>query len=231
MRFFSFKQDATDKKSVIHYFKWVLLVGLMVCLTLMLFVYWQVSLSGKVVEGDTAELTTTQVVAKVGALMRLPDEQPVVIKVSNADTLRAEQPFYAGVENGDYILLYGASKQAMVYSLKQNRLLNVGPIEVNNSKPKLSSLSQIKIEVRNGSTARGAAATVANELAEKGYTVIGSGDAANKQYKRYVLVVVNQNLVEEAKTLSGQWSNAEVVSELPVNEKPTEADILVIIGQ
>lgn len=71
-------------------------------------------------------------VSKIGDLMVLPDEpQPVFAVVTDAEKLRAEQPFYAAVQNGDILLVLPSSRKAIIYSPKTDKIVNAGPFIVN----------------------------------------------------------------------------------------------------
>jgi cell division protein FtsN len=76
-----------------------------------------------------AQVKTT--VEKVGKLMVLPSgEEPTVAIVNNAENLKKEQPFYANVENGDYLVVYPKAAKAIIYRESSNVLVNVGPLQV-----------------------------------------------------------------------------------------------------
>lgn len=71
-------------------------------------------------------------VGKIGDLMVLPDEpQPVFAVVTDAEKLRAEQPFYAAVQNGDILLVLPSTRKAIIYSPSADKIVNAGPFIVN----------------------------------------------------------------------------------------------------
>ncbi len=76
---------------------------------------------------------TEELVAKVGKLILLPNEKPTLATVLDAKKLVAEQPFYAGAENGDQLLVYAKAQKAILYSPSKNILINVGPVYFNNA--------------------------------------------------------------------------------------------------
>lgn len=77
-----------------------------------------------------AQETTQRLVGKVGQLYVLPsDETPTVAQVQDKDKLK-DQSFFSKAENGDYILIYTNSKLALLYREKDNKLINVGPINI-----------------------------------------------------------------------------------------------------
>jgi hypothetical protein len=41
-----------------------------------------------------------------------------------------QQAFFAGAENGDYLLIYKEAGKAVLYSAKKNKILNMGPFNV-----------------------------------------------------------------------------------------------------
>lgn len=91
------------------------------------------SSAGGIQVGADGKLTPAQTVIvkeKVGKLIVPPQEEPVMAVVTAADSLIKEQAFYAGVENGDILLIYPQAGKAILYSAKKDRLLNVGPVQV-----------------------------------------------------------------------------------------------------
>jgi hypothetical protein len=72
-------------------------------------------------------------VKQVSRLMVLPtDEQPTLATVSDPDKLR-DQAFFAKAQKGDKVLLYSKSGKAILYSVKQDKILEVSPFNVNNA--------------------------------------------------------------------------------------------------
>lgn len=66
---------------------------------------------------------------KVGKLISVPNETPIVATVSDKEKLK-DQPFFADAQNGDYILMFPQAKKAYIYREKENKLINVGPIAI-----------------------------------------------------------------------------------------------------
>jgi hypothetical protein len=73
---------------------------------------------------------TKSLVTKVSKLINVPDEEPVIATIAKADELIAEQKFYAGSKDGDYLIVFPTNQKAIIYRKKENRLINVGPIIV-----------------------------------------------------------------------------------------------------
>lgn len=75
------------------------------------------------------EKAVAEIIEKVGKLIVLPkDETPVMATVLDADSLIKKEPFYAGSENGDVIMMYQNALKAIIYSPKRNIIVNVGPV-------------------------------------------------------------------------------------------------------
>lgn len=75
---------------------------------------------------------TSQVVREVGKLMNLPaNEIPTIATVNNKAKL-ANQPFFKNAQNGDKLLIYTNAKEAILYRPSTNKIINVGPIVLNN---------------------------------------------------------------------------------------------------
>jgi hypothetical protein len=100
----------------------VILVGV---LLLFLLPSGDIAKDGKISEREARTLK-----GEVGKLIVLPQEEPVMALVTNADQLIAEQPFYQGVSNGDVLIIYPQARKAILYSYKNKKLINVGPVNV-----------------------------------------------------------------------------------------------------
>ncbi|MFA6415980.1 MAG: hypothetical protein WCW56_00655 [Candidatus Paceibacterota bacterium] len=66
---------------------------------------------------------------KIGKLIVLPTgEKPILATIKDAAALSAQQPFFAGAQNGDKLLVYSQARKAFIYSETTGKLVNVGPI-------------------------------------------------------------------------------------------------------
>ena len=83
------------------------------------------------------------IVAKVKRLMVLPDnELPQVVVISDAAQAAKAQPFLAGAQNGDVLLVYVSQHKAIVYSPARDIIVNVGPVYMDNSASSTTSSVQ-----------------------------------------------------------------------------------------
>ena len=79
-----------------------------------------------------AQETSSRIVEKVGKIYQLPkNEQPTVALIQDIQKLK-DQSFFEKAQNGDYLLMYQQSKLALLYREKDGRLINVGPISLDN---------------------------------------------------------------------------------------------------
>ncbi len=100
----------------------VIVVGL---LLLFLLPSGDISKDGKITEREAQKVKT-----EVAKLINLPQEEPVMALVTNADQLIAEQPFYQGVTNGDVLIIYPQARKAVLFNPRTSKLVNVGPVNV-----------------------------------------------------------------------------------------------------
>lgn len=91
--------------------------------------------------GEEAQLDEEEIETLVDAVRRhivLPeDEEPLVATIVNVDELIAEQAFYQGAQNGDVLIIYGSVAKALIYNPREDRLVNVGPVEVQQDAPSI----------------------------------------------------------------------------------------------
>jgi len=84
----------------------------------------------KVPEGQLSDKQIKVLVNKVSKLINVPEETPVIATIIKADQLIAEQKFYAGSKDGDYLMVFPQAQKAIIYRENEDRLINVGPIIV-----------------------------------------------------------------------------------------------------
>lgn len=69
-------------------------------------------------------------VEKIGKLILLPEgELPTVATVTNPEKLLG-QPFFVNAKRGDKVLLYTQAKKAYLYDPIDNKLIDVGPLNL-----------------------------------------------------------------------------------------------------
>ena len=80
-------------------------------------------------------------IAKVGALVVLPDgEEPTIATITDIEKLK-EQPFFAKAQNGDKVLIYTQTKKAYLYSASMNKVLEIAPVNIGNQQSEVAGAS------------------------------------------------------------------------------------------
>ena len=67
-----------------------------------------------------------EIVDKVSKLIELPEETPTIASITDKTKLQ-DQPFFARSQNGDKVLIFQASKEAIIYRVKNKIQSLKGP--------------------------------------------------------------------------------------------------------
>lgn len=161
----------------------------------------------------------------VSKLMVLPTkEEPIVVTVLDKNKLK-DQDFFKNSENGDKVIVYSVSKQAILYRPSINKIIQVAPLNLGDTN------QPIKIALYNGASTPGMTAALEKELTGKVTNIaIASKDNAKKtNYEKTLVIDLSGKKPELAKQLA-TLLNAQV-GKLPSGEvAPKDADLLTIIG-
>ncbi len=194
------------------------------------------------------------VVSSIGKLMIVPKGTPILATVKDITKLKQQQAFFKNAQNGDDLVIFPQSRRAVIYSPARNLIINVGPIKYpktqtaakTSTHTSISNISlqkknsvvaaakngQITIDMRNGSGKNGLATSVAQTLkGNTSYFIENIGDANNQNYKRSLIIDLAKKPSETSSIDSLAKSlNATIISGLPYGEKPSVADIVIILG-
>jgi len=171
---------------------------------------------------QVAQAQVNKIVKEVGKLITFPnDETPTLATVQDKDKLK-DQPFFANVKNGDVILIYTKAKKAIVFREKEDKIINVGPISIDQQNG-----TPIALVNAGGNTD-----DAAKKIAEKfngTVTVASTTDAKNKSnVKQLTVVDVAGNSGDLAKQLAELLGGS--VGSLPNGETaPSGANIVVYV--
>jgi hypothetical protein len=81
---------------------------------------------------NEAKETSSRVIDKVAQLFIVPaGEEPTVAVIQDKEKL-GNKEFFKNAQNGDYLLIYQKEKVAIVFREKDNKLVTVGPISIDN---------------------------------------------------------------------------------------------------
>lgn len=111
--------------------KWFIIGGIVIALLLVVagYFFWQ----WMTIKNDPSAAnkeTITRVTNQVSQIFQVPaDEEPQVAKVTDAAKLK-DQPFFAGVAQDDFVIIYQKAKLALLYREKDHKLINVDHVEL-----------------------------------------------------------------------------------------------------
>jgi len=179
-------------------------------------------------------------VEKVSKLIELPkNEEPTIATVSDKKQL-PKNAFFANAENGDKVLFYVQAKKAILYSPTLNKIIDVAPFSPEtgtSTTPSPKTITptpttkpkNVTLLLLNGTSTSGLASTALTRITSK-ITAISTatkGDSV-KNYTKTIIVdpKANKQIDDQLTGLIG----GSVVLEMPTGEKPSNADITVILG-
>lgn len=209
------------------------LIGVMVGLTLLALIGTSYYFFSKYKKTQTllnnptlaAKEEASEITAKLAKLMVLPaKEEPNVVTVLDKNKLK-DQEFFKKAENGDKVIVYTASKKAILYRPSINKIIEFAPVN-------LGDVNQpIRIALYNGTTSTGMTGELEKELVGKvtNIAIAGKENAKKTDYEKTLVVDLTGKKPELAKQLA-TLLNAQV-SKLPAGEvAPKDVDLLTIIG-
>ena len=177
-----------------------------------------------------AQQEAAATIDSVGKLIDLPkNEQPTIATVSDITKLK-DQPFFSKAQNGDKVLIYTKAKQAILYRPLTNKIIAVAPVNLGNNTP---ATGPVNVALYNGTTTSGLTSTAETFLKSKftSVTIVSKGNAAKADYTKTEVIDLSGTHKDMAQQIATA-ENGQVVSQLPNGEqKPTGADILVILGK
>lgn len=91
-----------------------------------------------------ADREVSMLVSKIGRFMVLPTgEVPTVATVVDAEGLKKDQPFFNLAQVGDKVLIYQKAGKAILYNPTSNKIVEVGPLEINKNGSQNSKISPV----------------------------------------------------------------------------------------
>lgn len=147
-------------------------------------------------------------------------EDPLIIRIDNAQELVQKQAFFANSQDGDVLVVY--KDKALIYRPSEDVLINVGPVYI------MPTAGQpISLDIRNGSNAAGKASELSGKLAGRTeFEVVKITNTEEKNYQGNKIV----NLTGKDVSVLAQELGAEVINAMPAGELGSDADVVVILG-
>jgi len=157
----------------------------------------------------------------VGKLMVLPsDETPTIAEVLDKEKLK-DQAFFSDSQNGDKIIIYTKAQKAIIFREKDNLIVNVGPILINNT-------AQVSVVLEGTKeTMASVATTIASDLGTS-VNVVNKIEAKNpSSVKKNLVVDLKGGKTDVANKIATTVSGE--VGTLPAGvTAPTDADFLIL---
>lgn len=245
------KKNIFSKKPLIFIITFVVVIAIVVSY----YFYSQYQQAQKLLNNPTqaAQAEVKDLIAKVGNLMVLPDENPTIATVSDPKKL-VDQPFFVKAILGDKVLIYSKAREAILYRPSINKIIQVAPVNLGLNQqtalsnqpgplavtpivdPMLSSTPtptplSIKVAIYNGSKTVGFAAATEKKLKEEMSNIEVVVKANTKgNYTKTIIIDLNNNQSENASKIASILGG-EIGSLPPAEPKPANADILVILGK
>lgn len=112
----------------------IMSVILLIAIGAALFFWFQINQLKKD-PASVAQKQTQELVARVGKLIVLPEnETPTMATVSDPSKLQ-DQPFFLNAKKGFNVLIYSSAKKAILYDPFSNKIVEVAPISIGGSGP------------------------------------------------------------------------------------------------
>ncbi|HSW89847.1 MAG TPA: LytR C-terminal domain-containing protein [Patescibacteria group bacterium] len=173
-----------------------------------------------------------QLVSSVGKLMTLPsDEKPTIATVTDPSKLK-EQAFFQNAKAGDRVLIYTNARKAILYRPTENKIIEVGAININQQAQATQSAQPVKFAIYNGTTTPRLTDKMATALktAVNNADVDTQANAKKNDYSETILIDLSGKSADVTKQLADLLKIK--VGTLPAGEKkPTDDLFLIIVGK
>lgn len=172
-------------------------------------------------------------VAKIGNLIELPDEEPTIATVSDVTQLK-DQEFFANAQNGDKVLIFQKSGKAILYRPSTEKIIEVGPVTIelptNTATSSATIAMPLGVVLYNGSTVVGITQTVEDQITETYEKIeVLERENAKGNYDETIVVDLTRQRASDAQLLADLIGGK--VGQLPDTEASPEAEILIIVGE
>lgn len=188
--------------------------------------------------GSEEEIEAENLISTVGEKFLLPDEIPTIATVSDKGQLLGQE-FFKNAENGDKVLIYQSSGIAILYRPSIDKIINVGPVALEQSQidaqnqattsADVENLPTAEIIILNGTTTVGLTQEAASALSDvDAIEITDRTDAVGKPYEETLIVVLNSKMAVQGSMIQ-EIIGGNIESELPEDET-VKADIVIILG-
>ncbi len=218
-------------------FKMVVFVMFLCCLvggTVYAIIRVRPDLFGLAKSEAALQVEMKKLVASVGKLMELPaGEDPTLATVTDIEKVK-DQPFFQKAQNGDRVLIYTNAKKAILYRPNENKIIDVGTLNIKNQTQVASSdvmAVPFRVALYNGTTQAGKTSAIEQKITStySSATISTKQNAAKTDYQSSIIVDLAGSQDELVHSLSTTLGIP--VGPLPQGEnRPSSADVLIILG-
>ena len=120
-----------------RFFFWILVIVALIVLALV-FEAGRWSVYSTHPDLSSAE-QASEILQNVGKLIQLPAETPTMATINDAATAKKNQPFLTSAENGDVLIVFPQTAEALLYRPSTNKLIAVGPVDNGNNVPQVQA--------------------------------------------------------------------------------------------
>lgn len=172
---------------------------------------------------EVAEAETERIIREVSELYDVPKEEKPLVEIIKKEQLNEQfkdQPFFSGAEDGDAAVVYTKAQLAILYRPSTRKIIRVSNVSVQT--PKAST-----VLIGAEADRKVVEATLKNL---KNEVIISGRSDAESRYTQTVVIDLTGKNAELVKKLAAALKNAKV-GDLPEDEeKPDNADIVIIAG-
>ncbi len=242
-------EDRSSKKPI---FIFVLIIAMLASAVYLMVTgkggYWKAETPSQepVPSGQATVQASGSLTERVGKHILITEkEAPRVYTINNIDLVRQKNPdFYKDAQQGDKVLIW--KDRAIIYSEQLDRIVAVAtatplvrlseedPSERGDEMSSALAIEQLRasttIEIRNGSRKNGEAGRLKQTLTEAGFVVTKIGDAGAVYAGTQIIDLTGGSAMPIVEALL-EPTEGSVTSTVPVTERPSEANILILIGR
>jgi|GEM_PF-1224452 len=95
------------------------------------------------------EKRNKEIVLDLRKIILLPSEEPAIYDIEDPILLMQSQPFFAGSQEGDKLLIFAQIAKAIVYSPDRNIIVNIGPITADPEQQNVENMEE-QSAIRSG---------------------------------------------------------------------------------
>ncbi len=199
------------------------------------FLYWQnlqVKEQLKALEQPVSEHLETEgqkvsLIDRINQHILLPHtEQPEILTLSNTQDLKKQENFYEYAQDGDSLVKF--KNLEIIYNPIADVIVNARTRGTVAGAETRAVQGAITLDIRNGSGVSGVAGRTADSFkGVKEFIVQNIGNAGKSDYVQTLII----NLSSKDLTGLEKQFNTKAITEIPKGEKPTTADVVIIVGK